>query len=98
MEADLITQRALSAVIGQTRVQRLMACGWLQPIERRPGRILFARRDEHRALSRAERERCPANKLESIRVRALQPYRRKERPKALSLDEVQFDFSAIEVT
>ena len=97
---DLITQRTLSRVIGQSRLQRLRAAGWLEPVERLPGRILFSPRDIHLALSRLEREACPPNRIEVGRVRAWEArtgngYRKVPARKPAGIEEIRLDFSAV---
>jgi len=40
MAEDLLTQRTLQKVIGQSRLRRLCASGWLLPVKRSPGKVL----------------------------------------------------------
>ena len=76
--SDLISQRTLSRIIGQTRLRRLLRCGWIKPIERNGQAILFDPRDVRRALTQLERRRCPVDKIEVARVLT---YRIKKPPK-----------------
>jgi hypothetical protein len=70
MAEDLLTQRTLQKVIGQSRLRRLCAAGWLLPVKRSPGKVLFDPRDVHAALRRLERQACPPDRIEVLRVRA----------------------------
>jgi hypothetical protein len=60
---DLVTQRRLAEIIGQSRLQRLLNAGWLAPAERTPRRVLDRLSDVHKALAKAERSRCPPNRI-----------------------------------
>jgi hypothetical protein len=68
MSAALLTQLTVRRVIGAARLNRLLRAGGLKPVERTPSRILYSPRDIHRALRRLERQVCPPDKIESIRV------------------------------
>jgi hypothetical protein len=50
--SELLNQDIISRVIGASRLGRLRAAGWLEPVERRPQRVLFSPRDVHAALRR----------------------------------------------
>ena len=87
-------------MIGWSRLQRLLHAGWLKPVERSPSRVLFSPRDVHLALSRMERERCPANQIEVSRVRAWEQrtsrgYKKVPARKPPGLDTIELDFSAV---
>src|SRR5258708_25671133 len=69
MSEALLTQRTLSRVIGASRLRRLLREAWLRPVESNAHSILFSPRDIHAALTRLERERCPPDKVEILRVR-----------------------------
>jgi hypothetical protein len=86
-ETDLVSQQVLSHVIGATRLLRLVRAGWLTPAERNAHSVLYAPNNVHRALSRAEHSRCPADRIEIQRIRASElrhgrAYMRKGRPTA----------------
>jgi hypothetical protein len=96
---DLLTQTTVRRVIGQSRLARLIAAGWLEPVERRPSRVLYRVSDIHAALSRLEREACPPNRIESQRVRLWEQrtgngYVKKGRPQSPGLEAIELDFSA----
>jgi hypothetical protein len=100
MASGLVTQRRLAEIIGWSRLQRLRAAGWLEPVKRSPSRVLFSPRDIHLALSRLEREACPPNQIESQRVRAWEQrtgngYKKVPARKRPGLDAIELDFSAL---
>jgi hypothetical protein len=69
MSEALVSQRSVAEIIGRSRLQRLRAAGWLEPVKNDARSVLFNLRDVHLALSRAERQRCPVNQVEVMRVR-----------------------------
>jgi hypothetical protein len=96
---SLVTQRNVALIIGWSRLQRLLNAGWLKPVERSPQRVLFRDSDIHAALSRLERERCPANRIDVARVRGWEArngrtYVKKGHPQSPGLDAIELDFSA----
>ena len=96
--SELLTQRAVGRIIGQSRLQRLLRAGWLAPVERNARQILFSQRDVHKALTRLERQRCPPDRIEIARVRASEvrnghAYVKKGRPQPTPLDAIELDFS-----
>jgi hypothetical protein len=102
MSEALLTQRAVSRIIGQTRLRRLMRASWVAPVQRNAHSILFDPRDIRAALTRLERERCPPDLIEIARVRASEarnghPRVRKEEVihRVVNLNEIDFelDFS-----
>jgi hypothetical protein len=103
MPEALLSQHTVKRVIGQSRLQRLLRAGWLKPVERNAHSVLFSPRDIHLALSRAERQRCPANQIEVARVRASEQrtgraYVKKGRPQSPGLEAIELDFSALNLS
>lgn len=99
---SLVTQRNVALIIGWSRLRRLLNAGWLKPVERSPQRVVFRISDIHAALSRLERERCPANQIESQRVRAWEQrtgngYQKVPARKTAGLEEIKLDFSAFDL-
>jgi hypothetical protein len=97
---SLVTQRNVALIIGQSRLQRLLHAGWLAPATRSRNAVLFNPHDIHLALSRAERERCPANRIESQRVRLSEQrngraYVKKGRPQCPAINAIELDWSAL---
>jgi hypothetical protein len=66
--SDPLSQELLVRVLGAARVKRLVRAGWLSPVEQTGCSVLFDRLAVHAALKRMERERCPADRIESLRV------------------------------
>ena len=100
MDADLLNQKTVTRVLGWSRLQRLLNAGWLTPATRSRNAVLFRVADIHAALSRLERERCPANRIESQRVRAWEQrtgngYQKVPARKPHGLDEIELDFSTV---
>jgi hypothetical protein len=103
MSEALLSQRTVRRVIGQSRLQRLLHAGWLKPVKRTAHSVLFSPRDIHLALSRAEREACPPDRIEVARVRASEvrnghPRVRKVYPQPPGLDAMELDFSAFDLS
>jgi hypothetical protein len=99
MSEALVSQRRVAEIIGWSRLQRLQNAGWLKPVERSPHSVLFRVSDIHAALSRLERERCPANRIDVARVRGWEArngraYVKKGRPQPPGIDAIELDFSA----
>jgi hypothetical protein len=96
----LLTQHHLAQVLGAARLLRLVRAGWLSPAQRTPSLVLYRVSDIHVALSRLERERCPANQIECQRVRAWEQltgngYKKVPARKPPGLDAIELDFSAV---
>lgn len=98
MSEALLNKCVVARVLGPTRLRRLLLAGWLRPVELGPSRVLFDPHAVRKALTRLERERCPANLAEVLRVRASElknghPRVRKERKPRPTIDEIELDFS-----
>jgi hypothetical protein len=98
----MVTQRNVALIVGESRLKRLLAAGWLQPSVRSHSRVLYCPRDIHRALARMEKEACPANKAEVTRVRDSElrnghpRVRRVDHPQPrASLDDLVLDFTGV---
>jgi hypothetical protein len=103
MSEALLTQHIVQKVIGWSRLLRLVRAGWLKPVESNTRRVLFRVKDVHAALKRLEREACPPDRFESIRVTRSKELngsayvKKGPRPKAPGLDDLKLDFSAFDL-
>jgi hypothetical protein len=98
-EASL-SKRIVGQVLGPTRLRRLRRAGWIVSAGRNGQTILFDPKTIRKALTRLERERVPADRLEIQRVRDSErrhgrsyvPHPRTPKP---GIDEIELDFSAV---
>jgi hypothetical protein len=101
MAEALLTQHIVRQVIGQTRLLRLVRAGWLAPAQRSPTRVLYRPSDVHAALRRLERQACPPDRIEIMRVRDSEKrngyprVRKPSRPQPSGIDAIELDFSAV---
>jgi hypothetical protein len=100
MSEALVSQRRVAEIIGWSRLQRLRAAGWLRPARSDARSVLFDPRDIHAALTKLERQRCPANQIEVARVRLSEKrnghaYVKKGRPQRPGPGDIVVDFSAL---
>jgi DNA-binding transcriptional regulator PaaX len=98
----LVVTDNVALIIGRVRLQRIVRAGWLAPIERMPRRVLYRVSDVHAALRRLEREHCPPDKAEVLRIRASEWRNgrgrvRKERKLRPTVDDIVLDFSGVDL-
>lgn len=101
---DLLTQRAVRQIIGQSRLKRLLRAKWLAPAGRNGKAVLFDPADIRAALAKLEleRERCPVDKIEVGRVRDSEArhnrsFVKKDRTTRPDLNSIELDFSAVKL-